>query len=701
MKKTKLTRTLLAAVSVVALSAVMYGCTGDGAENDLTATQADLERAEMERDAALAAQAAAEARADAAEAAAATANAAAAAAAAAQATAEAERDTANAAAAAAAMAQADAEAAQAAAEMAQADAEAAQATAEAAQMTAEAAAAVSEQARMAAETGRTMAEAARAAAAAAQATAEAERDAANAAAAAAETARMAAEQRATEAEAAAQMAAGDQTAAEMALATARAAAADAEARATAAEMAQAEAEAARDAALAAQAEAEEERDAALAARDDLQQRDDDAAAAAAVASAGALYEGLGNYFGDPMERDLDGDGSISTTPADGETDDIYGAEDAAPKSDLVALTIDGEPKLVNNPTVATDDFALSAKEDGELMLGDWTGQEYEGASLPGQIPYEYMAVVYSTQGNEGGTPFFHLYGSATEDTNGYLEFGDQTADTDAFTGDDDQVRGFPTAGTTSYPVLAEVDGTYDGAPGTYRCVATAGCTAVALADGGFTLGATTPAWRFYPDAGAEVPRPDSTYQSFGWWLSKNVTPDQDDATAYVIRVPSSALQSATFDGTVLGTAEYSGHAVGKYAIYSALLNQGEAGHFTADAALTADFGDGTDLVTVSGLIDNFMTGDGAKSWTVSLAGGAFPSADTTGAGTFSGTTTWRIAGVPSVGSGDFGGMFHNNPHATLNAQPATYIPDEVGGTFDAQYESATGRMIGAFAATRD
>ncbi len=39
MKKTKLTRSLLAACSVVALSAVMYGCTSDGAENDLVATE--------------------------------------------------------------------------------------------------------------------------------------------------------------------------------------------------------------------------------------------------------------------------------------------------------------------------------------------------------------------------------------------------------------------------------------------------------------------------------------------------------------------------------------------------------------------------------------------------------------------------------------------------------------------------------------
>ena len=44
MKKTKLTRSLLAACSIVALSAVMYGCTGDGSKNDLIATQEALDQ---------------------------------------------------------------------------------------------------------------------------------------------------------------------------------------------------------------------------------------------------------------------------------------------------------------------------------------------------------------------------------------------------------------------------------------------------------------------------------------------------------------------------------------------------------------------------------------------------------------------------------------------------------------------------------
>ena len=133
MKKTKLTRSLLAACSIVALSAVMYGCahTDSGpSQEELdaanAATAAAAAEAKANADAAAAAAAEAKANADAA----AAAEADAAAAALAQAAAEAD-------AAAAALAQADAEAAAAAAAQAQADAEAAAAAAAQAQADAE------------------------------------------------------------------------------------------------------------------------------------------------------------------------------------------------------------------------------------------------------------------------------------------------------------------------------------------------------------------------------------------------------------------------------------------------------------------------------------------------------------------------------------------------------------------------------------
>ena len=240
MKKTNLTRSLLAACSIVALSAVMYGCSSSGDDEavmDPVDYKAMFEAAAAERDAALLAQTAA-------------------------ATAQTDAET----------AQAAAETAQAAAETAQADAEAAQAMAESERGAANSAAAVSEQARMDADAARTAAEEARLAAELAKAAAETDTAAAmqaqadaEAAQAAAETAQAAAEAERDTANAASAAAVDAQAAAEAERDAAMQAQADAEAAQAAAEAAQADAEVAQAGAEAAQAEAEREADLANAA----------------------------------------------------------------------------------------------------------------------------------------------------------------------------------------------------------------------------------------------------------------------------------------------------------------------------------------------------------------------------------------------------------------------------------------------------
>ena len=272
MKKTNLTRSLLAACSIVALSAVMYGCSSSGEDTQRDrATDAEMSLAEAlaALEAARAAQATAEAERDAANAAAAAANTARDAALAAQATAESERDAANAAAAAANTARDAAMAAQATAEAAQAAAEAAQMTAEAAQEAAEMAQATAENerdlaniARMAADQARDEAQAARTAAEQAARDAAAGEAAAVARANAADAAAMAAETRATNAEAAAMTAEERARQAEADEAAAMQAQMDAEDARDAAMEAQRTAESARDAAQQAQMTAEGERDTA-------------------------------------------------------------------------------------------------------------------------------------------------------------------------------------------------------------------------------------------------------------------------------------------------------------------------------------------------------------------------------------------------------------------------------------------------------
>ena len=82
--------------------------------------------------------------------------------------------------------------------------------------------------------------------------------------------------------------------------------------------------------------------------------------------------------------------------------------------------------------------------------------------------------------------------------------------------------GFPTAGTTDYDPdtvtgTTVIAGTYQGAPGNYRCTDDGACSAEADTGGAITLGGQ---WVFVHDVGAMVSIPDSNYLYFGWWLNK-------------------------------------------------------------------------------------------------------------------------------------------------------------------------------------
>ena len=65
------------------------------------------------------------------------------------------------------------------------------------------------------------------------------------------------------------------------------------------------------------------------------------------------------------------------------------------------------------------------------------------------------------------------------------------------------------------------------------------------------------------------------------------------------------FRHATGVTALQGTATYSGGAAGKYALHSTTGGTNDAGHFTADATLEANFNNDT----VSGTIDGFMGAD--------------------------------------------------------------------------------------------
>ena len=237
---------------------------------------------------------------------------------------------------------------------------------------------------------------------------------------------------------------------------------------------------------------------------------------------------------------------------------------------------------------------------------------------------------------------------------------------------------------------AQVTGSFDGAPGTYVCTPTPPgvCQSSIKHGGGIDLTVGDAGWKFVPAQGATVPTPDDEYQYFGWWL-------RDTDGSYAVGLFHRGIGGATDEFTDLsalqGTATYTGPAAGLFAIIPQ-PGDASAGNFTATATLAADFGDGTDLGTVSGTIDGFMVEGQARDWSVELQAaeigtdGAITSGNTATALTY-----WTIGDTQAQTTATWSGQFHD--------VDADRTPVVATGQFEAVH-GTTGRMIGAFGATR-
>ena len=138
-----------------------------------------------------------------------------------------------------------------------------------------------------------------------------------------------------------------------------------------------------------------------------------------------------------------------------------------------------------------------------------------------------------------------------------------------------------------------------------------------------------------------------------------------------------------------GDARYGGQAVGVY--YSFSADESEAGPFTADVALTAEFGDADALGSISGTVSNVETEGGSPiDATLALETAAIGDSD---AGFFTGDTSMTFGGRTYAGR--WGGQFFDNGADT---DP----PASVAGTFGATTSEAggTGSLVGAFGAER-
>ena len=235
------------------------------------------------------------------------------------------------------------------------------------------------------------------------------------------------------------------------------------------------------------------------------------------------------------------------------------------------------------------------------------------------------------------------------------------------------------------------EGTYFGASGTYTC--TTGCTIEREETGTVPFNISAGTWTFTPDADQTVTIPDQDYMVFGAWLT---VPDDADNGEHRIGVFYDGMREYGTVGVDLeGTATYTGGAAGVYRDRTA------SGMFTADATLTADFGDETAQGMLSGRIDNFRNSNGVflgtdtaaspndpatggeNDWVVTLTGAA----DNTSTGTVTGAGVAGSADGVAWTGGEWTAQFYGTSGST---------PSGVAGQFRAM--SAERGVVGAFGA---
>ena len=234
-------------------------------------------------------------------------------------------------------------------------------------------------------------------------------------------------------------------------------------------------------------------------------------------------------------------------------------------------------------------------------------------------------------------------------------------------------------------------GSFDGASGAYVCTPAMGgaCTSSVRHGGGYTLAGGD--WKFVPDAGAEVPDPDTEYQYFGWWL----------------RQTGDAASIGTFHGgaggapgefrnlrALQGAATYRGPAVGKFTLEPRIA-EASAGDFVATVTLEVDFGDDASLGTVDGNVEDFTVNGARNTWSVALGSARIGTNGSIAAsGSDTALTVWSIDGNEGTTPGPpptWSGQLHDvDEHS---------VPAVATGAFEASYDEV-GRMIGVFGTTR-
>ena len=316
--------------------------------------------------------------------------------------------------------------------------------------------------------------------------------------------------------------------------------------------------------------------------------------------------------------------------------------------------------------------------------GGWGGTDYVHTNDDETVTNH--VVVYSNPGDDVRMPFEEKHADIITDATGEVplaSFGSfKIAGSDFASG----------AGSKDHPIPEDADyvsvrGTFDGAPGSFRCSTADGCESAVDDSTGVKLTGT---WWFVADSGAETVTPDANYVVFGWWA-------RDAGTSVRVATFVSEVGTVAASADIIaveGTATYSGGAAGKVAVYDPLLDANNAaGAFTADATFTAEFGNETAGGTISGTIDNFSVAGESKDWSVALKEADITDSGDATFGEATNGTTWTIGGVDAADSGNWsGGMYDTDSE--------TDVPQSLTGQFQSTYRNI-GEMVGAFGADLD
>ena len=270
--------------------------------------------------------------------------------------------------------------------------------------------------------------------------------------------------------------------------------------------------------------------------------------------------------------------------------------------------------------------------------------------------------------------------------------------------------------------MPSFDGTFHGIPGKYACTGTT-CSAKTDKDGMLAnLGGT---WTFTPDKVEDIKVrdvvADPDYLSFGYWVQAT---EKDGETTYGVSTFYGGKQEfvgsqGTLDDSMAaleGSATYKGPATGMFVLKTFTLGDdnrpvatpSSSGQFTADAALTANFGGDQfgheSNYEIDGTVSNFRDGSGGmidENWEVELMDAEFAlvGQDNPSSG-FSTTFDAKTSTGKGSTAGQWNGGFFGDPAAdpTDDVDMTDDYPNSVAGEFNGHFDN--GHVIGAFGATQ-